>query len=160
LLRRSRASASAWVRGLISRPAPVEEAPRAPDETAQEAGLISAFLGGVSIQPLNGTRLVNIVYTHTDPHFAALSANALAEEYEKQNLEQRLHDTGQTLEWVTSELEKATLALRAGEERLQQYLEANKALSLDQRQDVVTQQLASLNESAIRARGERMAREN
>lgn len=160
LLRRSRAAASAWVRGLVSRPVPVPEEQRAPDESAQESGLISAFLGGVSVHPVTGTRLVNIVYTHTNPDFAALAANTLAEEYASQNLEQRLQDTGQTLDWVTKELEKATLALRAGEDRLQQYLEANKALSLDQRQDVVSQQLASLNESAIRARGERMSKEN
>lgn len=160
LLRNARASASAWVRGLVSRPGAVPEVERAPDETDQEAGLISAFLGGVLIQPVPQTRLVNIVYTHTNPEFAAIAANTLAQEYIAQNLEQRLQDTGKTLEWVTSELGKATQALRAGEQRLQDYREANKALSLDQRQDVVSQQLAGLNESAMRARGERMAREN
>jgi polysaccharide biosynthesis transport protein len=160
MLRRGRASASAWVRGLVARPATDAEAERAPDENEQEAGLISAFLAGVAIQPVQQTRLVNVMYTHTDPAFAAIAANALAEEYAAQNLEQRLHDTGRTLEWLTSELEKATLSVKAGEEQLQRYREDNRALSLDQRQDVITQELNALNETAIRARAERLTKEN
>jgi polysaccharide biosynthesis transport protein len=160
MLRRARASASTWVRGLVARPAPGGEAEPAPDETAQEAALISAFLQGVSIQPVAQTRLVNVVYTHTDPDFAAIAANALAEEYAAQNLGQRLQETARTLEWLTGELEKSTLAVKAGEERIQQYMEENRALSLDQRQDVITQELNALNETAIRARAERLTKEN
>jgi polysaccharide biosynthesis transport protein len=160
MLRRGRASASAWVRGLVARPAPDAGLERAPDETAQEAALIGAFLAGVSIQPVSQTRLVNVLYTHTDPEFAAVAANALAEEYAAQNLEQRLQNTGKTLEWLTRELEKATLAVKTGEERLQRYREENRALSLDQRQDVITQELNALNENAIKARAERLTREN
>src|SRR5450830_1548647 len=46
LARQARAAAGVWARSLISSPAPAV-APAAPDESAQEAGLISAFLGGL-----------------------------------------------------------------------------------------------------------------
>ena len=159
LLRQARASAGAWVRGLIARPAKIATPP-APDETAQESALIGAFLAGVDVQPVSKTRLVNVVYTHTNPEFAAHAANTLAEEYTAQNLEQRLQNTGNTLEWVNAELKKATAAVKASEEALARYREINNALSLDNRQNVVGQQLASLNEQAIRARTERVQREN
>jgi capsular exopolysaccharide synthesis family protein len=159
LLRQARASASAWVRGLIARPAQAPPPPVA-DESAQERALVSAFLGGVSVQPIPRTRLVNIVYTHTNPEFAATAANTLADEYAAQNLEQRLQNTGKTLEWVTAELEKSTAAVKASEDALAQYREQNNALSLDERQNVVGQQLASLNEQAIRARTDRVQKES
>ena len=49
----------------------------APDESAHEAGLISAFLGGVDIIPESTTRLVVISYKHSNPQFTALAANTL-----------------------------------------------------------------------------------
>jgi polysaccharide biosynthesis transport protein len=160
VLRRSRAAASAWVRGLVARPTQSPAVERSPDETAQEAALIGAFLAGLSIQPVAQTRLVNVTYTHTDAEFAALAANTVAEEYAAQNLEQRVENTTKTLAWVTQELEQATLEVRAGEQSLQRYREDNRALSLDQRQDVVTGELNALNESAIRARAELVTKQN
>src|SRR5262245_6549498 len=50
LARQARASASSWVRSLIAKPAGPAMPPPAPDETAQEAGLIGAFLGGVEVR--------------------------------------------------------------------------------------------------------------
>ena len=159
LMRQARASASTWVRSLVARPAQVEPLP-APDESAQESGLISAFLGGVGIEPVPRTRLVNVIYRHTDPEFAAQAANALAQEYAAQNLEQKLQNTGKTLEWVNAELEKATTAVKASEDALSKYRQDNNALSLNEGQNVVGQQLASLNDAAIRARNERVQKEN
>jgi capsular exopolysaccharide synthesis family protein len=161
LLRQARAAASTWVRGLVARPVPASTEPAAaPGEPATENGLVAAFLAGVDVQPVVRTRLVNIVYTHTNPEFAASAANTLAEEYTKQNLEQRLQNTGKTLEWITAELEKATAAVKASDDALAKYREDNNALSLDERQNVVGQQLASLNNAAISARNERLTKEN
>ena len=44
----------------------------------------------VAIVPEKSTRLVEIVYNSSDPEFAALAANTLAEEYTQQNLDLRL----------------------------------------------------------------------
>ena len=158
LIRQARASASAWVRGLVAKPAQVVAAP-APDENAQERGLISAFLGGVSVSPLTGTRLVDVVYTHTDPEFAALAANTLAEEYTAQNLDQRLSNTGSMLGWVNTELATATEKVKESENALAQYRESNNAQSLDSSQNMVVARLTSLNETVTRARTERQGKE-
>ena len=77
LARQARAAASAWARGLIASPAPAAAvAPPAPDESAVEAGLISAFLGGLGVVPEPTTRLVRIVYSHSNPQFTAAAAPA------------------------------------------------------------------------------------
>ena len=59
-----------------STPAPAADAEApARDETADESAAIGAFLGGLEIVPVKGTRLVEIVYTSPDPEYAALAAN-------------------------------------------------------------------------------------
>ena len=158
LIRQARTSASAFIRSLISRQTPKPPV-AAPDESAQESGLISAFLGGVQVRPVGDTRVVNVVYTHTDPEFAALAANTLAEEYTKQNLDLRLQNTGKTLEWVNAELVKATEKLKASEDALTRYREQNNAQSLDDRQNIVVSRLTSLNESVTAKRTERQQKE-
>src|SRR5207237_7003628 len=131
LARQGRAAASAWLRGLIVKPPPAAAAPPAPDEPAHEAGLISAFLGGLSIRPEPNSRLVKIVYSHSDPKFAALAANTVADEYTQQNIDLRLQNTEKTLQWLGEELKRQEQQLAASEGALTEYRERNNALSLE-----------------------------
>jgi capsular exopolysaccharide synthesis family protein len=55
--------------------------------------LANAFLATVSLEPVRGSRLVNVSVNSSDPSFAALGADALVEEYVKQNLEIRTATT-------------------------------------------------------------------
>jgi succinoglycan biosynthesis transport protein ExoP len=158
LIRQARASASAWMRALVSKPSR-ETAPPAPSESALEASLVSAFLAGASARLVPDTRLMDVSYRHTDPDFAALAANTLAEEYTAQNLDLRLQNTGKTLGWVNTELEKATAKVKASEDALTQYRESNNAQSLDERQNVVVSRFNSLSETVTAKRTERQQKE-
>ena len=160
VMRRARASASAWARSLISRRSSEAPAPPAPDETTVESGLISAFLGGLQVIPLRDTRLVDVIYRHTDPEFAARAANMIADEYTAQNLDLRLQNTDKMLKEVTDQLQKSEAALVDSEDALTRYRETNNALSLDDRQNITTQRLSTLNETATRARTTRLTRES
>jgi succinoglycan biosynthesis transport protein ExoP len=159
LIRQARASASTWMRKLVSKQTPETAAVPVANETAQEAALVSAFLAGASVQKLAETRLVDVVYKHTNADFAALAANTLAEEYTAQNLDLRLNNTGKMLDWVNAELEKATAKVKASEDSLTQYRETNNAQSLDDRQNVVVMRLNSLSETVTAKRTERQQKE-
>lgn len=159
LIRQARASASAWARGLFAKKVLVDRPVPAPDESTQEAGLISGFLGGVVITPYATTRLVDVMYQHTDPDFAAVAANALAEEYTQQNLDQRLSNNAKELAFVNEQLEAATLKVKVGEQALQQYREVNNAQSLDDRQNIVVARLTSLSQAVTEKRTERQQKE-
>src|SRR6187431_810168 len=71
LLRDARVGASTWVRSLVSKPARTEPPAPLPQEDVMESAAISAFLGGVQIQPEADTRLVWVSYHHSNPQFAA-----------------------------------------------------------------------------------------
>src|SRR5215207_1807295 len=87
---------------------PVREDGEAPakDETAIESAAIGAFLGGLEISPVKGTRLVEIIYSSPDPEYAARAANTVAREYVQQNLDSKLQNTNSTLDWLKEEVGK------------------------------------------------------
>jgi capsular exopolysaccharide synthesis family protein len=159
LVRRGRAAASTWIRSLIMRAQKPAEPPSPAVEESQDAGLVNAFLGGVTIVPEQGTRLVTIIYRHSNPELAAQAANALAEEYAQQNLDLRLQNTDKMLAWVTGELKRQEDQLAASEADLTKYRESKNALSLGDRQNIVVQRLNTLNDSVIRARTTRLSKE-
>jgi len=158
LARQARASASAWARSLISTPGPAV-APPALDESAQEARLISAFLGGVDVVPETATRLVKIVYRHSNPQFAALAANTIAQEYAQQNIDLRLANTDKTLVWLGEELKRYEQQLTDSESALAQYREQNNAGSLDEKQNLIGARLNQLNDTVTTARNTRLTKQ-
>jgi capsular exopolysaccharide synthesis family protein len=159
VVRQARAAAGLWVRSLVSKPPEAQLAKPAPDEDERVSGLISAFLGGVDVAPETGTRLVTIFYRHHNPRFTAEAANALAEEYTKQNLDLRLNTIQTSLKWIDTELARQEDLLNKSEAALTQYREANNAQSLDDKQNIVTSQLTNVNDQLTRSRGTRLSKE-
>lgn len=158
LARQARSAASVWARSLISNPIPAV-APPAPDEDAQEAGLIGAFLAGVTIQPEPSTRLVTILYRHSNAEFTAIAANALAEEYAQQNIDLRMANTQKTLAWLDEELARYGKQLSESETALSEYREVNNAGSLDEKQNLVIARLNQLSDTVTRVQNERLSRQ-
>src|SRR5438128_178930 len=78
----------------------------AADEDARESALINGFLGRVQVQPVRGTRLVDVFFVDDDPGLAAHAANVLADEYVQQNLDLRLDTTRKSLVWLNDEIGK------------------------------------------------------
>ena len=159
LARQARAATSGWVRSLVAKPEPAPAVAPAPDESSQEAGLIGAFLGGLAIRPEPNSRLVKVVYSHSDPRFAALAANTLADEYAQQNIDMRLQNTEKTLQWLSEELKRQEQQLAQSETALTEYREKNNALSLEDRQNIVVSRLNQLNDKVTTSRNDRLSKE-
>ena len=152
LLRDARTAVSTWVRSLFSTPAPPSPPRRMPDEDAEQSAVINAFLSGVDIVPESDTRLVQIVYRHSNPQFAAQAANAIADQYTRQNIQQRAQATEKVITWVQNEVKKEEQQLFEIQDEMATFREKNNALSLDNKQNIVGQRLASMNEALTKAR--------
>src|SRR5262245_17618907 len=61
--------------------APAERNASKGDESSDESGLVSVFIGRVEVAPIRGSRLVNVSFTAMDPRFAAQAVNTLVDEY-------------------------------------------------------------------------------
>jgi capsular exopolysaccharide synthesis family protein len=153
-------SAMASVSSLARGPAAAQTDTPAADETQEETGYIGGLIARVQVQPVQGTRLVDVYFDAADPAFAVRAVNALADEYVQQNLELRLQNIDKTLVWLTDELHKQQKKVTDSEQALADYRSSQNALSLDDRQNIVVARLNSLNDSVTRARTIRVQKES
>lgn len=145
----------------LVRPAPpVTTEPPRPDETADEAALVGAFISRVAVVPVTGSRLVDVQFTSTDPKFAAEATNALVEEYVAQNLEVKLQSTQNMLDWLQKELAAQQTKVEDSERALAEYRDRENAMSLDDKNNIVLSRLNALNDALLRARTSRIEHES
>jgi len=130
------------------------------DETKDESALVRAFIGRVTVEPIKQSRLVDVTFTSTDPQFAALAVNTLIDEYAEQNLAIKLESSQNMLDWLAKELDKQLKKVQDSEQALATYREKQNAMSLDDKQNIVTQRLTALNDAMIKARTEKISKES
>jgi len=126
---------------------------------ATENQQADAFLDRVGVNPVRGSRLVDVFFVSADPEFAAKAVNVLADEYVNQNLEFRLQNTDKTLQWLTQEVAKQQNVVQASERMLAEYRENQNALSLEDRQNIIVSRLNQVNEVSSKARTSRIQKE-
>src|SRR5687767_7289934 len=142
-----------WLRGD---PEPLAPAP-GPLDTDTAAALVTAR---VTVAPVKSSRLVDVYFVSTDAHTAATVANALVEEYVKQNLELRQQSMDKSLEWLVEELARQQRTVESSERAMAEYRAAQRTTSLNDPQNIVNSRLNQLNDAATRARTIRAQRES
>lgn len=144
------------VRGLKPGDPP---APPSPQNIDRETAAIGAFLEGIEVIPITGTRLVEVSYDSIDAEFATTAVNTLAEEYIQQNLDLKLRDIESTLTWLEQQLAKQQAKLEAAERAMAQYRSDKDALSLDSSQNIIVAQLTQFNDALTKAKTARLERQ-
>jgi capsular exopolysaccharide synthesis family protein len=139
-------------------PPPALEPPEA-SETEDESSLVAAFLSRVDVVPVQGSRLVDVLFTSADPRFAAVADNALVDEYVAQNLEVKLQSSENMLEWLDKELQNQQKKVEDSERALAEYRDKENAMSLDDKQNIVLARLTQLNDAVMKAKTTRVQRE-
>ncbi|MBI3403227.1 MAG: polysaccharide biosynthesis tyrosine autokinase [Acidobacteria bacterium] len=139
-------------------PAAAPEAPKV-DESPDESAMVSAFISRVGVDPIRTSRLVDVTFTSADPKFAAIAVNTLVDEYVEQNLAVKLGASQNMLDWLASELDKQQKKVQESEQALSEYRVKQNAMSLDDKQNIVTQRLTALNDALIRARTAKVQKE-
>jgi capsular exopolysaccharide synthesis family protein len=124
-----------------------------------ESALISQLQAGVSVEPVPNSRLVDVGFVSPDPAFAARAVNTVAEEYVQQNLELRRQNVVASLGWLSQELVKQQKKLEESERAMADYREAQNALSLEERQNIVVARLNQLNDAVTKAKTNRVQKE-
>src|SRR5712691_9425107 len=146
--------------GLVRKPAAPapQEAPKV-DETPDESALVSSFIGRVTVEPIRTSRLVDVTVMSAEPTFAALAVNTLVDEYTEQNLAIKLESSQNMLDWLAKELDKQQQKVRESEQALAEYRDKQNAMSLDDKQNIVTTRLTALNDALIHARTAKVQKE-
>ena len=138
-------------------PQPVAEA--APGETGAESAAINRFLGALEVVPVRDSRIVDIAFRSRDGRLAAAVVNGLAEAYIEQDLTFRNASSRDASAWLEQRIAEQRAQVESSELALQFYRETHGAVSLEDRQNVIGQELADLNAAATRAAADRIAHE-
>ena len=121
-----------------------------PSNLPQESR-VDVALGFLRIEPVPASRLIDVIVEHPNAEMAARFANVVAEEYIRQDLDIRLSKSLEVVEWLREQSDDYRIRLEEGLLQLQRYRKEQKAVSLEERQDVVISKLKDLNQSLTKA---------
>lgn len=112
----------------------------------------------VTVEDVQGTRLVRVMVRDTDPERAALIANTLVEVYVEKTHEDRLGSTVSAIEWLGEQLETLRGELETSELALHDFkIEHNVlSVSLEDRQNLVAGEIERFSTALTEARAERI----
>jgi succinoglycan biosynthesis transport protein ExoP len=106
------------------------------------------------------TRLVEITVEDPDPELARNLAASFVKEFLRENFQQRMTVSQVANDFLQEEAEKLKKKLEESERKLQAYKQENQAVSLDERQNIIVEQLKEINTQVTVAQGERMKLES
>lgn len=133
--------------------------PPAATESVAELQAIGRFLANLSIDPVRGSRLLNVRFLSSEPEVSRNVVNTLLRAHIARTLEFRSAASHEALGWLNVRLAQQRKLVEESEHALQQYLEETSAGSAVERQTVIGQRLADMNAALTRARAERIGRE-
>jgi polysaccharide biosynthesis transport protein len=121
--------------------------------------LLEAFRSRLTIEPLAGSRLVNLRFSAYDPGVAARAVNVLALAFIEQQLEFRYTSSSDTSDWLNQRVGEQQKKLQEAEKALQTYREKEGLVNVDETQALLDQRLQSLTAALMNARTDRIAKE-
>jgi capsular exopolysaccharide synthesis family protein len=119
-----------------------------------------AFRSRIDVDPIPGSRLVNLHFRAYDPQVAADAVNMLAQLYIEQSLELRYTTSTEATGWLSERLKEQQAKVEAAEKALQEYREREGLVNQEERQGLVEQKLEMLNGAVLDARTDRIAKES
>lgn len=130
------------------------------------APYVEALKSGLTITPVRDartaikeTRMIDVMFQHSDPVIATKVANTIADIYVLQNLERKVASNATASEFLEQRVAELKNQIRSREERLINYSKDNQIISLEASQNTVVQRLADLNNKLGLAENERISAE-
>jgi polysaccharide biosynthesis transport protein len=150
----------AWLVGLVDSIRSQPSTQQTPGETSNsESPIVNRFLKKLDIEPVKNTRLVKIAFLSTSPELSAQVANAIAENFIEQSIEQKVGATKYAGDFLAKQIQDVRIKLENSDELLQKFAKQKQYLVLDEKQEQTTKQLSLLTDALMKARSDRLAKE-
>ena len=133
-----------------------------PDFRAQIAGTVSdtrlqaVLAGKISVKIRPGTRLMDITVEDESPALAQKIAQLVVSEFRGASSESGAQASQGAHEFLRQEAERLKETLAKSEQALQLYKEKHRAVSLEEKQNIVVERLKELNTRVTTAKAERL----
>ena len=114
--------------------------------------LADQIRGGLAVEPVRNTQLVQLSFRAASPEFAAKAANAFAEAYIDMGVEDRFATAGKASTFLSSQIETLKQEIQDKETQLQAFSRRSDIVSMDPAANVTLKRLEALNASTSRPR--------
>lgn len=118
--------------------------------------LVSLVQGGLSIEPVKGSRLARINFDSPDGALSAKIANAVAQGFIESNMERRIDNSSYAKEFLEDRLEQVKLKLQDSEKALADFAQQEQIVNIGDRQSLLSGDLTALNAALTGAKQERI----
>ncbi|HDK38439.1 MAG TPA: hypothetical protein ENG92_05430, partial [Thiolapillus brandeum] len=125
------------------------------DSGASTSHLAGMVLGGLSISPISGSKLVRISYDSPDPKLAARIANAIARNFINTNLERRFEASSYAKLFLQERIKQVRADLEDSEAALAEYAKELEIINLDTRQSALMREIAQLEAKLVESQTQR-----
>jgi capsular exopolysaccharide synthesis family protein len=129
-------------------------------QPGQEPPPVGAIVGGITVQSVRNSFLVNVSATHRDPVAAALIANRYVEQFMSYLFDNISGKSDYAVEYLQTRAQELRREANAAEQALLAYMTKNNLVSLDRSADIVTDRLKTINSALQEARLARLATED
>lgn len=119
--------------------------------------LISRFLNALDIQPVSGTRLVDISFSNHSPELSAKVANYIGKAYMEMNVDLKFGASRRATEWLERQISEQKAKLEESERAMLYYRQETGLISLEDKENIVSQRLSQLNADLVKAESRRIA---
>ncbi len=149
------------VMGLLRPQAKVEPAGPTATTPGDAAALLRQATGvvqrGLSVKPVDESRLVRIIFDSPDPKFSVRVANAVAEGFIASSLERRMGTTSYAKTYLEDQLAQTKVKLEESERKIVEFAQREGLVNTGaEGTSLATQNLTSLNASMAAAQSERI----
>ncbi|MES2937406.1 MAG: polysaccharide biosynthesis tyrosine autokinase [Pseudomonadota bacterium] len=119
-------------------------------------GVIGAFLGSLSVDPVQNSRLVRVSVDNTDPALAARIANTTAQIFVSLGQERRIESSAYAKTFLEEQIVQMKVRLEESERKLNQYAQQKQILQLDEKTNVLSQTYTEYAGALAKAEQERI----
>ncbi len=111
--------------------------------------LAEALLKNLDVVPSRESRLVHVIFSSTDPRFAAAVANAFANAYIETNLELSLDPAKRSTAWFDIKIKQMRNQVSETQSKLTSYQQETGIVATDERLDTETARLVALSKELV-----------
>ena len=130
------------------------------EDVKKESLVVDQFLRQLDVKPQRSSRVIEVSFSSPDPELSARITNALINGFIDLNLESKYDATLKASEWLLKQSVDLKAKVEKSEEALVNYARTNQIISVDEKQNIVTQKLSNLNEELTKAQSDRIAKES
>src|SRR5512146_3221680 len=127
--------------------------------TPEEVSLAGRLRGGLAVNIVPRTQILEITYKDPDPQMAARVVQSYIDCYLESNFDSKFQSIKQTTQWLTQQLSDLQTKVEVSQEKLVRYQREHNIVGVDEKQNITTSRLDDLNKQLTDAELDRILKQ-